>query len=40
MTLTARDVMTQSVVCLDPELLLLEAHEILADRKISGAPKP
>lgn len=38
MTLTARDVMTQNVVCLDPELLLLEAHEILADRKISGAP--
>lgn len=35
---TARDYMTRSVVTLTPEMNLLDAVEVLLDRRISGAP--
>ena len=35
---TAHDYMTRSVVTLNPEMNLLDAVEVLLDRRISGAP--
>jgi len=37
-TVTARDYMVRSVVTLSPDMNLLEAVEVLLERRISGAP--